>query len=363
MKIAIIGAGPAGLYAAMTAAAGGAETTLFEKRQVGEGIVCGECIFDFFGMLKQPRHGYLYTVENVIVQAQCRYTKAVVKYDRLWMIDRSSWQRGLAVEAIELGASIKENSAISSAQLSELSREFDFVIDCSGAPSLTSQAHGFHSEYLRKFNVACQYELQGDFSKLSKSILIGFLPGIPAENMPGYYWIFPKDDRRANVGIVYRPDTNGKTVQLWEKLDEVIRRENLQDMKIISKGGGFLPIARPAKLVYDNILLAGDAAGITSEFSGEGIDLACISGKFAAQAIIDGRVTGYEQKLNRLLADKLALDKKISDFFQHSDLGDIDRLVDAVFNKKILLNPRIMGIAYRLLKMIISWNNKKRLSI
>ncbi|MEI6286635.1 MAG: NAD(P)/FAD-dependent oxidoreductase [Bacillota bacterium] len=363
MKIAIIGGGPAGLYAAQTAAAGGAETTLFEKRQVGDGIVCGECIFDFYGLLQPPRQGFLYKVETFIVHAQNTYSKAVAKYNRLWMIDRSIWQRGLADEAIQLGVNIQENSAISPMKLRELSQEYDFVIDCSGAPSITSQAFGFYSEYLEKFNVACQYELTGDFSKFDKSILIGFLPDIPSENMPGYYWIFPKDGRRANVGVGYRIDSHGKTVDLWKKLAEVIRLENLQDMEIAHKGGGFLPISRPGKLVYDNILLAGDAAGLTSEFSGEGIDLACISGKLAAQAIIDGDVTGYEQKLNQLLADKLALEKTISSFFQLSNLSDIDRLVDAVFNKKILLNPKIMVIAYRLLKMILTWNDKKRLII
>ena len=351
------------MYAAKTAVTGGATTTLYEKRRVGDGIVCGECIFDFFGMLQQPRHGYLHTVESVIVQAQNRYTKAVAKYDRLWMMDRREWQRGLAADVINQGVLIRENFEVTPERLQTISREHDFVIDCSGAPSITSRVYGFYGEYLKKFNVACQYELQGDFSRYGKSILIGFLADIPAENLPGYYWVFPKDRQRANVGIGYRTDAHGKTVPLWAKLAEVIRLENLQDMKIISKGGGFLPISRPGKLVYDNILLAGDAAGITAEFSGEGIDLACISATFAAQAILDGCVTGYEQQLNRLLEDKLALDKTIGGFFQHSNLGDVDRLVDAVFNKKILINPRIMTIAYRLLKMILSWNNKKRLSI
>ncbi len=46
MKIAIIGAGPAGLYAALAAAEKGMTADLYEKRRVGEGIVCGECIFD-----------------------------------------------------------------------------------------------------------------------------------------------------------------------------------------------------------------------------------------------------------------------------------------------------------------------------
>jgi len=363
MKIAIIGAGPAGLYAAKTVADGGAKATLFEKHRVGEGIVCGECIFDYFGLLQQPRHGYLYTVETVVVRALNTYTKSIANYNRLWMMNRSEWQRGLAADLQNCGVTISENYEVTTDRLRAISREYDFVIDCSGAPSVTSRAYGFCAEYLTKFNVACQYELQGDFSRYEKSIVIGFLADIPAENMPGYYWIFPKDNQRANVGIGYRTNALGKTVKLWEKLAEVIRREKLQDMKIINKGGGFLPIARPSKLVYANILLAGDAAGLTSEFSGEGIDLACISGKLAAQAVIDGRVAGYEKQLHQLLEEKFALDKAISEFFQHSDLAAIDRLVDAVFNKKILLNPRIMVMAYRLLKMILSWKNRSEHSI
>ncbi|MFA6075936.1 MAG: NAD(P)/FAD-dependent oxidoreductase [Negativicutes bacterium] len=361
MKIAIIGAGPAGVYAAITAATHGAEVTVFEKRCVGEGIVCGECIFDFFGTLQQPRYGYRYTVENIIVHAHNTYTKAVAKYNRLWMMDRSAWQRGLAAEAVGLGVKIHENKEILPAQLRQLSQEFDFIIDCSGAPSVTGQAYGFHSEYLNKFNVACQYELRGDFSKFKKSILIGFLPDIPAENMPGYYWIFPKDDQSANVGIGYRTDTKGKTVNLWQKLDEVIRLENLQTMTITGRGGGFLPISRPNKLVHDNILLVGDAAGITSEFSGEGIDLACISGTLAARAILDGDVSGYQNRLNLLLKEKFALDKTITKYMQNSNLVEIDGLVDAVFNKKIILNPRTMTIAYKLLKMIVLWKIRKRI--
>jgi flavin-dependent dehydrogenase len=43
MKLAIIGAGPGGLYAALAAAGQGLQVDLWEKGRVGEGIVCGEC--------------------------------------------------------------------------------------------------------------------------------------------------------------------------------------------------------------------------------------------------------------------------------------------------------------------------------
>lgn len=361
MKIAIIGAGPAGLSAARKAAAGGAEVTVFEKKRVGEGIVCGECIFDFFGVLQKPESGLLFEVEKIIVRVHDTYSKQVIDYNRLWMIDRAVWQRGLAAQAQTVGARIIENHEVSVRELQDISDSHDFVIDCSGAPCVTARAYKFHQEYLKSFSVACQYRLAGDFSQYGKSIYLGFLPGIPQENMPGYYWIFPRSEGTAYVGIGYRAGNNGKTVNLWKKLDEVIDRENLGQMRVLGKGGGFLPIARPQKLVHDNIILAGDAAGITSEFSGEGIDLALISGAVAAGAALSADAAAYDKRIGQLLQEKLRFDKSVADFFKNGSFEDCDAMVDMVFNKKLAFNPKVVKLAYRVMKLAVSFKKRKQM--
>ena len=67
MKIAIIGAGPGGLYAALAAAKKGMQVELFEKRRVGEGIVCGECIFDSLRIMPRPGLGLLRPVDEILL--------------------------------------------------------------------------------------------------------------------------------------------------------------------------------------------------------------------------------------------------------------------------------------------------------
>ena len=48
------------------------------------------------------------------------------------------------------------------------------------------------------------------------------------------------------------------------------------------------------RLIYDNILLVGDAAGLTSPLHGGGIDMAVISGEEAAKSIATD-VYSYEK--------------------------------------------------------------------
>lgn len=73
MKIAVIGAGPGGLYAALAAARKNITVDLFEKRKVGEGIVCGECIFDSLGIMTRPGRGLLHPVKGLVLKAGGEY--------------------------------------------------------------------------------------------------------------------------------------------------------------------------------------------------------------------------------------------------------------------------------------------------
>ncbi len=334
MKIAVIGAGPAGLFAALAARRYNISVDVFEKRQVGGGIVCGECIFDSLRIFPRPDEGLLRPVREIILQGRRGYKLALGKYRPLWMVDRKTWQRGLARRARDMGASLHENTAVSPARLSAMQAEYDWVIDAGGAPCVTSRLHSFQAEYFREYLLAYQFVLEGDFSALMPRLKFAFLENIPTRFQPSYYWVFPKYAHTANVGVVCtvhgslgRHDPN-----LKELLADVCRRENLQGFTIVEKGGGIAASRMVTRLVYGNILLAGDAAGLTSPLHGGGIDLACLSGVVAVEALWGGprEVARYGKKLKAFLRERKAVEDIAIRKMRSFSFDQFDRLLAGV---------------------------------
>lgn len=148
-------------------------------------------------------------------------------------------------------------------------------------------------------------------------IELHFLPEI----LPGYLWIFPLANGRANVGVgILSEKIRSKKINLREKMLAAIKNNpNLAprfkdaelEGKILGWGLPFGMGRTPAS--GDNFLLTGDAASIIDPFSGEGIGNALYSGMLSAYAI-DAAL-----KANRFDADFLrkeyddALYKRIGD--------------------------------------------------
>ena len=181
MKLAIIGAGPGGLYAALTAARRNVRVDLFEKRGVGEGIVCGECIFDSLGIMSRPGRGLLHPVEEMEIKGRGRYTFALGRHRSLWMLDRKTWQRDLARQAQGLGAIFHENTRITRERLLSMQREYDWIIDASGAPSVTSSLYQFRDEYFREYLVGHQVVLASRFRRVNAADYDCFFPGLACQ--------------------------------------------------------------------------------------------------------------------------------------------------------------------------------------
>ncbi|MBP7342865.1 MAG: FAD-dependent oxidoreductase, partial [Syntrophaceae bacterium] len=166
MKIAVIGAGPGGLYAALAAARKNIAVDLFEKRNVGEGIVCGECLFDSLNVMPRPGEGLVRPVDEILLQGRSAYPFPLSRRRPLWMLDRKTWQRDLARRAADLGVRIHENAAVSGERLKQMRKDYDWILDASGAPSVTSRLYGFAREYFRDCLLAHQVVLEGDFRAL-----------------------------------------------------------------------------------------------------------------------------------------------------------------------------------------------------
>jgi digeranylgeranylglycerophospholipid reductase len=364
MKIAIIGAGPGGLYAALAAAKQNIRVDLFEKRKVGEGIVCGECIFDSLGIMTRPGRGLLHPVDEIVLAGRGDYTFPLSRHRQLWMLDRRIWQQELASLARSRGVHVQENAGITQARLRQMQKEYDWIFDASGAPSLTSRLYQFSAAYFGEYLLARQVVLACDFSALMPRIKIAFFPNVPADYQPAYAWVFPKDAGRANVGVVctVRGTLGPGRPDLKKMLADVLSREGLSDAVVLEKGGGMAASRMLPCLVYDNIILVGDAAGLTSALHGGGIDMACLSGVLAVNAVVEGNqgVAAYQEKLSRYIQEKLALEKVTIRKMRTLSFDRFDDLLSGVTSRSKLARFRIALRHLDMFYVTLKWFGTKK---
>ncbi len=150
------------------------------------------------------------------------------------------------------------------------------------------------------------------------------------ELLPGYLWIFPLPDGRANVGLGLRSDVVRKRkTDLKALLKSLIAEhpdlkgrfaEAAVDGNIQGLG---LPLAsKRRKLSGDGYLLVGDAGHLIDPFTGEGISHAMISGMHAgdiaaeALAHAEGRpaaalLADYDQRVWRRLSKELSISTRL----------------------------------------------------
>jgi digeranylgeranylglycerophospholipid reductase len=366
MKIAIIGAGPGGLYAALAAAGRGLHVELWEKGRVGDRIVCGECIFDSLGIMAEPGRGLLYPVTDIVLHACRTHELHIGRYRRLWMMDRKVWQRNLAERAVACGVAIHEGVRVTPARLQEMEGAFDGIIDASGAPSVTSRLYGFSREYRQQGMLAYQVVLQGDFSALYPRIKAGFFRELPPEVLPAYYWVFPRHAAVANVGIGCCLGKDGvSAIDLKTLLQEVFKREGLEGMTVLRRGGGLVPSRILSRLWYGKILLAGDAAGLASPLHGGGIDLACLSGILAVDAIMTGKagVERYRERLAGCLRERTAMEMLTAEKMRTLPFQAFDDILHAAASRGAVIRTKV-GLRHAdLLLAAWKWLRKKQGSL
>ena len=201
--------------------------------------------------------------------------------------------------------------------------------------------------------------------------------------LPGYLWIFPLPDNKANVGIgMLSSAISKKDVNLKEVLKSILStnpglKERFKFAKPLQTVKGYgLPLgSKQRSLSGERFLLAGDAASLIDPFSGEGIANALRSGRIAAQHTIHCFEKNdfskqfnsqYDKEIYRRMWKELRLSRTLQNLCRYPWLFNFvvrkanqnkhvhELLVDAlaqVDKKKSLTQP---GFYYRLL-----FNNDK----
>jgi len=103
----------------------------------------------------------------------------------------------------------------------------------------------------------------------------------------GYAWIFPKGHNLVHIGIGIIPTMTKPGYNAQYYLDQFRCRIAPEAIPIEHHAGG-VPAggAKAGRMVRENVVLVGDAAGLGDPFSGAGIVLAMASGQEATQAAL-----------------------------------------------------------------------------
>lgn len=282
--ILIIGAGPAGSSAAISAAKKGMDVLVVEQRpKIGLPVQCAEYI-------PAPLVGQLNMGTDFVVQKVLKmktvlpdgFTAEMAAPG--FMIHRDRFDQALAEKASKLGARIllsakavkrtKEGRVIVRKDrkntLTVLPR---VIIGADGPRSKTAAWCGIS---VRNLLPAVQYRMNLPTPMNHTEVHLS------ADFYGGYAWLFPKGET-ANVGIGMKrvENSTGKIKTLLDRFTEKLAIEGKIVGKPLSATGGWIPAAPLKSAVFGNVLLAGDAAGHTHPITGAGIFAAVSCGRMA----------------------------------------------------------------------------------
>ncbi len=187
--------------------------------------------------------------------------------------------------------SYDNNSII--AKASDISFKSQIIIGADGANSIVAKSINSKHKTLNSNNclgLRAYYKNVKNFSK-DNLIELYFLKDI----LPGYFWLFPLPDNTANVGIgMLSAHITKKKINLKKTMLDLIENHPIisprfrdasisDDIKAYS-----LPLCTSkTKISGERFILLGDAASLIDPFTGEGIGNAMLSGRIAAEQIIE----------------------------------------------------------------------------
>ena len=335
--IVIVGGGPAGSSAALTAAKKGMKVALLEKENsIAEtvrtsGVTWIQNIKEF-GIPDDcfnPISNFSFCSPNNEVSIKDSIPRAAV-------LDVRKTYRWLSNEAQKAGADIFVKTNIKDIVKNEkgdivgvkgigVKGEVTFhaktIIDASGFSSTVCKAMGFVTQWER-FGAGAEWEVKAENVDSKTWWLMVGQQYSPA----GYAWIFPMKDNIVRIGVgVGKPESD---------VDPTQRLKELMETKLgpIKKLGKITPIefhyglipndGLSRKTVYNNLILVGDSAGQANPLVLEGIRYAIkfgrVAGKVASDAIKIGDTSKeslypYEENWRKEIESKIKSAGKVQD--------------------------------------------------
>ncbi len=327
--VLVVGAGPAGSAAAITLARAGLDVVLVDQHSFPRDKVCGDGLIpDAHNALRK-----LGVLDEVMALAQAAThvgcigprggridvpgTLAVLPRKELdHILCRGAVTAGARMFApVRFMAALEEDGRVVGARLAagDTSHELraGWVLLATGAVPQALLAAGM-SERHTPSGVALRGYVKNDamVGRIDKLEIVWH-----RAVSPGYGWIFPCRDGVFNIGVgvadSHDAQRNGKLamreINLRQTFDDFVRvyepaRELLDAGVWVSplKGAPLRCTLEGARYSRPGMMVAGEAAGSTYSFSGEGIGKAMETGILAAEALLAGRAQMLDESQVRV---------------------------------------------------------------
>jgi len=303
--VIIVGGGPAGLQCARELSKSQLRVLLLEKNGIfGDKLCAGGLTLKDMGELPLPDHVIQQKISRAALHSRKRSADTITHVPYLFTVDRKelgAYQRSLLDETEVVVRTQSQVTEIGKDQLTLKTGEvygFRYLVGADGYSSLVRRHLGLK---VRKKLIGFQYTLPVTEEHLALEMFLN------ARRFHLWYaWIFPHGNTIA-VGCCcdprrIDPQKVKKGFHRWLQEKGMETGEaKLESCPIAFDYQGYK---------FENIYLAGEAAGLASGFTGEGIYQALVSGQEVARKILDPeyqaeqlmQVLKYNRILERMMA-------------------------------------------------------------
>jgi len=325
--VAVIGAGPSGSLASYHLSKAGLSVLLIEKESLPRYKTCG-------GGLVYRARKLIPELKDDIIDREFYEINWGIKNDNIHfrverpypiisMVMRDKLDKHIVDSAVNEGTTLIDNTTLESIEPNGLITlgtskgkfKSKMIIGADGALGITARLAGFNdARYLIPALEAEVIVSPDVFPKYERDVRfdVGVIP-------QGYGWVFPKK-KHLSIGIASEKRGNIGLKSAYKKYIELLGLDNILSEEV---HGFQIPIKSRKQFSGRKVLLTGDAAGLADPLVAEGISHALISGKLAAEAIIEGNLNWpeiekiYNYKLRYEIVTQTGTGQLLSTLFYH----------------------------------------------
>jgi geranylgeranyl reductase family protein len=324
VDVAVLGGGPAGAIAALTAARRGARTVLLERAELPRYKTCGG------GIVGAARDQLRSTGIDLPVLTRESPASVTVTWDgRFPVTRRAATPLVSLVMRAEMDSALVEAAACAGVDVRTAAPVR--AVDPDGSVVLRSGetlsaravigADGSASRAAAVVGVRCSLVdlgLEAEFPaeagpQWRGRLLLDWGP------VPGSYgWLFPKGDL-VSIGVI---GARGSSEELRRYYRTLIERLGFGGVRPVTDTGHLTRVRdRDSPLRSGRVLVAGDAAGLLEPWTREGISYALRSGRLAGECAADGTAEDYPELVARSLVPEIEAGRRLlAAFVRHPEL-------------------------------------------